>query len=52
MKRMFEAALARLYSLEPRVHVRAYVRYRLGRLEHVCKHTRRWPERQLALPLH
>jgi len=26
-----------------RVHVRAYVRFRYGRLESVCPHTRRWP---------
>ena len=26
-----------------RVHVRAYIRLRFGRLERVCKHTRRWP---------
>lgn len=25
------------------VHVRAYDRTRLGRLEHVCAHTRSWP---------
>lgn len=29
------------------VHVRAYVRTRLGRLEHVCEHTRSLP-RQLS----
>lgn len=26
-----------------RVFVRAYQRWRLGRLESVCQHTRRWP---------
>ncbi len=30
-----------------RVFVRAYVRWRYGREEHVCAHTRRWP-RQLS----
>lgn len=29
------------------VKVRAYVRFRLGRLEHVCAHFRSWP-RQLS----
>lgn len=26
-----------------RVFVRAYTRFRLGRLEQVCQHTRSWP---------
>ena len=26
-----------------RVNVREYVRFRFGRVEHVCAHTRRWP---------
>jgi hypothetical protein len=25
------------------VYVMDYFRYRFGRLEHVCAHTRRWP---------
>jgi hypothetical protein len=25
------------------VHVRSYLRFRLGRLEHVVRHVRRWP---------
>lgn len=27
------------------VPVRAYIRYRLRKFEHVCKHWRRWPIR-------
>lgn len=26
------------------VHVRDYERFRLGRIEHVCAHCRRWPQ--------
>jgi hypothetical protein len=26
-----------------RVYVRAYRRWRFGREEHVCEHSRRWP---------
>jgi hypothetical protein len=51
MKTRFEPAIARLYP-ESRVHVRAYTRCRLGRIEYVCRHTRKWPERQATLPLH
>jgi hypothetical protein len=29
------------------VEVRAYERFRFGRIEHVCAHTRHWPN-QLA----
>jgi hypothetical protein len=47
----FNATLARLFP-EPRVHVRAYVRVRLGQIEHVCSHTRKWPEHQFTLTLH
>lgn len=45
------ATLARLCP-ESRVFVRSYVRFRLGRIEHVCAHTRKWPERQLTLTFH
>lgn len=35
--------------MERRVYVRSYERFRLGRVEHVCAHTRLWPKlRQLA----
>ena len=35
--------------MEMRVIVRSYVRFRFGRVEHVCAHTRRWPKpRKLA----
>jgi len=29
--------------MNKRVFVREYTRWRFGILEHVCKHTRRWP---------
>ena len=29
----------------PLVHVRAYIRYRFGRFEHVRTHVRGWPNR-------
>ncbi len=50
-KTTFETALLRLYP-ESRVYVRAYSRIRFGRIEFVCRHTRKWPERQLTLTLH
>ena len=50
-KSTFDSAIARLYP-EARVQVSAYTRFRLGRIEHVCRHTRKWPERQLVLTLH
>lgn len=35
------------------VYVRSYVRFRLGRYENVCAHTRGWPGGvQLTLNLH
>jgi len=51
MKTRFDTAIARLFP-ESRVHVRAYTRFRLGRIEHVRRHTRKWPESQLTLTLH
>jgi hypothetical protein len=37
------------YCMYPKsVHVRAYVRFRFGRIEHVCEHCRSNP-RQLSL---
>ena len=45
---------ARLFAaigVSIRVNVRDYTRIRLGRTEHVCAHTRKWPDRQLSFAL-
>ena len=42
-----EASMAETMTPPKLVHVRAYVRTRFGRPEHVCEHRRGWP-RQLS----